>query len=80
MVEYFMQKQCPVCGVDSGSLFVTQDWNRKSSAQEFEYRKCPECGLIFLANVPNNLDYFYGDTYYVPPKFEKLKKIAKAER
>ncbi len=74
-----MRKQCPICGINSSLVFITKDWNRKSSAQEFEYRKCSECGLIFLANVPADLDSFYGDTYYLTPKFNRLKKVAKAE-
>ncbi len=74
-----MPKQCPVCCIDSDLVFTTKDWNRKASAQEFEYQKCPRCGLIFLADLPQDLDHYYGESYYSAPKPERLKKVAEAE-
>jgi SAM-dependent methyltransferase len=49
------------------------------SQETFEYRRCPDCGLIFLSNIPDNLNAYYSGTYYCSPSFEKLKKVAKAE-
>ena len=74
-----MQTQCPLCNKNAELSFKTKDWNRKISQETFNYRQCSDCGLIFLSNIPDNLDTYYGDTYYCPPSFEKLKKVAKAE-
>lgn len=71
-----MQIQCSFCGKDTKTLFKTRDWNRKISKEAFIYRQCPDCGLVFLSNVPDDLEAYYGDSYYPAPSFEKLKKVA----
>jgi len=75
-----MDKKCPVCGIDSKHAFLTKDWNRKITQIDFEYQKCPKCGLLFLANIPNDLDSYYGNDYYVLPRLQKIKNVAKRER
>lgn len=59
--------------------FKTKDWNRRVSQETFSYRQCSDCDLIFLSNIPDKLDVYYGDVYYCPPSLEKLKRVAKAE-
>lgn len=74
-----MHTNCPLCNKNGEFLFETKDWNRKVSDEIFSYQKCPDCGLIFLSDIPDDLDAYYGDDYYCPPRFEKLKRIAKKE-
>jgi 2-polyprenyl-3-methyl-5-hydroxy-6-metoxy-1,4-benzoquinol methylase len=62
-------------------LFLkTKDLNRKISNKEFIYLQCQACWLIFLSEIPADLGSYYTDEYYKVPSFEKLKKIARAER
>lgn len=70
---------CPVCKKESNILFKTKDRNRKISQKEFDYFNCPDCGIIFLSEVPKDLGLYYGTSYYEIPSYEKLKKVAAAE-
>lgn len=72
-----MKTLCPICQVSSESAFTTRDWNRRVSAEAFEYRKCMKCGLIFLANPPDSLGPYYEGDYYRRPLFKKIEKVAK---
>ncbi|MDD5428969.1 MAG: class I SAM-dependent methyltransferase [Candidatus Omnitrophica bacterium] len=69
-----------MCKKESKASFSTKDHNRKVSGEEFLYFKCPECGLIFLSDIPSDLGRYYGSEYYRVPSLERLKKIARAER
>ncbi|MFA5117958.1 MAG: class I SAM-dependent methyltransferase [Candidatus Omnitrophota bacterium] len=74
-----MQETCPRCKKDSRIAFKTKDVNRKATKEIFLYRFCPECALTFLSNVPDNLDDYYGDEYYCPPRLEKVREVAGKE-
>ncbi|MFA5101458.1 MAG: class I SAM-dependent methyltransferase [Candidatus Omnitrophota bacterium] len=74
-----MQSLCPRCKKDARHIFTARDFNRRVSDAQFHYSKCPDCRLIFLSNAPDDPDAYYGDSYYSPPAFEKLKKVASAE-
>lgn len=74
-----MQRKCLLCGKAAATAFKTRDWNRKVSPEEFEYCLCSECGLLFLANAPAQIERYYGIDYYQPLQLEKLKKVAAAE-
>ncbi|MFA6217314.1 MAG: class I SAM-dependent methyltransferase [Candidatus Omnitrophota bacterium] len=74
-----MQETCPRCKKDSGIVFKTKDVNRKVSGEIFDYRLCFECQLIFLSNIPVDLDAYYGDEYYCPPTVEKVRSVARKE-
>jgi len=67
---------CQNCSGKSSFLTSTTDYNRKISEDNFEYRRCDTCGLIFLANVPKDLGEYYPDHYYVFPAADRLIKIA----
>ena len=54
---------CPKCNGDSSFLFKTKDYNCKITNDFFSYRKCNECKLIFLSNIPNNLGDYYKEDY-----------------
>lgn len=68
---------CPLCGGASAPAFTTTDRNRGLSDERFHYRRCQSCGVLFLANVPEDLGRFYPGEYYAPP--EELERAAKAD-
>ncbi len=74
-----MQETCPRCKKVSGLAFKTQDVNRKVTHDNFFYRICPDCNLIFLSNIPLDLDAYYGEEYYCFPSLEKIKSVAAKE-
>lgn len=51
------------------------DSNRRITSAEFTYRKCGNCGLLFLENVPADLGTYYPRQYYsIPERVEDLKQ------
>ena len=71
-----MRRECPVCHKGAELSFQAKDWNRKVSGETFDYHRCPDCGLIFLSNVPDDLGAYYGNEYYREPSLKKIKKVA----
>ena len=71
-----LESFCPKCGNDSMIKFETKDYNCRISDHIFTYRECIECSLIFLSNIPENLEDYYQDDYFEIPSKEKLIKIA----
>ena len=71
-----LESFCPKCGNESIFKFDTKDYNCRISDHIFSYRECIECSLIFLSNIPENLEDYYQDDYYEIPSKEKLIKIA----
>ena len=61
-------------------LYTTTDINRKTTKEKFNYYICSKCSHVFLKNIPNNLEDYYGDEYYDLPSIKKLKKIAIKEK
>jgi 2-polyprenyl-3-methyl-5-hydroxy-6-metoxy-1,4-benzoquinol methylase len=55
---------CPLCQGRTHPAFRARDVNRRISEEWFEYRRCERCGVVFLANVPEDLDRYYPDEYY----------------
>ena len=55
-----MLKKCPRCDVDSELAFATKDWDRRVSWETFNYRQCPDCSLILLSSILDNLDTYCG--------------------
>jgi 2-polyprenyl-3-methyl-5-hydroxy-6-metoxy-1,4-benzoquinol methylase len=60
--------QCPICFIQGLSFLQAQDYNRRISNEVFSYYKCPSCGLVYLANLPKDLDRYYPADYYSIPK------------
>jgi 2-polyprenyl-3-methyl-5-hydroxy-6-metoxy-1,4-benzoquinol methylase len=63
-----MTLHCPHCGSSAESYFRVQDVNRRVSVEWFDYYRCDNCRLIFLANVPTDLGNYYPSDYYVIPE------------
>jgi len=67
---------CPKCKVAANFLFHTKDLNRKVTDKTFTYWQCPDCGLIFLPDIPEDLGRYYKEDYYQIPPLEKLSRNA----
>lgn len=55
---------CRICGAcEEMESFLVREmmWNTGDS---FEYFVCPECNTLQIDEVPQNLEAFYGDSYY----------------
>ncbi len=58
-------------------VFITaRDRNRRISRDRFTYLRCDACGLVRLANSPEDLGKFYPNTYYDLPSRQRLAEIA----
>ena len=55
---------CLICNYTGKfKTFRTQDYNR-GAMMEFEYSICPSCGCMNIISIPENLDEYYGESYY----------------
>ena len=68
---------CTNCGGESKFFLNASDVNRKITKELFTYRKCLSCGLVFLTNVPSNLNIYYPDEYYPIPSINRINKLSK---
>lgn len=50
------------------------------SSDSFDYFRCESCGLVFLANVPDDLARYYAGEYYAVPTLGELARIARKDR
>ncbi len=62
-----MKKVCPYCHAESPFYFCSKDYNRKITQKTFDHYRCPECKLIFIDPVPDELAQYYPDEYYAVP-------------
>jgi len=58
---------CSACGGIMKAFLTTRDRNRGVSNDAFRYERCPQCGLISLDNVPDDLDRYYAADYHDAP-------------
>ncbi|MDQ3675874.1 MAG: hypothetical protein M3401_03570, partial [Actinomycetota bacterium] len=72
-----IDNRCPLCAGPSASAFITRDRNRGIGDEEFEYRRCRECGVLYLRNVPDDLARFYPSEYFSLPALEELRTIGR---
>lgn len=60
---------CPNCRqVVSDIKFISNDYNRRISSDEFIHMECGGCGVITIANPPKDLSQYYPNTYHHPHK------------
>lgn len=62
--------RCSACGAAMEHFLRVRDYNRAVTADEFEYSRCPRCGLSSLANVPKDLSPYYASDYHAFPSSE----------
>jgi SAM-dependent methyltransferase len=70
---------CSLCGAPSDFLLTTGDRNRGVGERTFSYRRCRACRSVELADVPDDLDPYYPDDYYVLPSLDELRAAARRE-
>lgn len=55
---------CPRCGGSSARAFRAVDRNRAVSDEVFSYSRCHACGVIWLAEPPEDLERYYPGDYH----------------
>lgn len=56
--------KCRICQTESNGTPVVAKEMMFDNAGHFEYFECPHCKCLQIAQIPENLDSFYGDRYY----------------
>ena len=75
-----MVGHCPYCGGVALHLVTSKDYNRGTTEETFEYQRCGECGLVFLREIPEDLQPYYAGGYAaIPRSLEELRAIAREE-
>lgn len=76
-----MQAACPRCRQSSPLHLSAKDWNRRITAEIFDYHRCAACGIVFLSPIPQDIGKYYpGDYYGIPTSVADLAKAAEPER
>lgn len=76
-----MKTLCPYCGAESQPWFTSKDYNRHVTTEVFHHYHCPECELIFISPVPENLGSYYPESYhFIPESVNRLEKTSEQER
>lgn len=65
-----LSSTCGACGQQMRHFFTARDYNRSITQEEFHYARCPDCGFISLANVPENMGQYYSTGYHMLPASE----------
>jgi len=56
---------CPICAAPGDGWCIAQDWEYRTSADKYDYLKCPQCGTIFLRELEQvSLHSIYPPNYY----------------
>jgi SAM-dependent methyltransferase len=55
---------CPFCGGRGRHALLARDRNREITQERFDYARCEDCGTVFIAEVPPDLDRYYEGDYY----------------
>lgn len=63
-----MTTTCSYCGKESDFYFRSRDYNRNITPATFDHYLCPDCGLIFISSVPENLGDYYPNNYHHIPE------------
>ena len=75
----FPASHTPGCAGRETPFLRTKDRNRQSGNEWFQYLRCNTCGLIRLANIPENLEPYYSSDYYDIPTPERLAELARKD-
>ncbi len=55
---------CGICGTQGDMQSWLAREMMQGTREEFEYFECPVCGCLQIAEVPENLGDYYGESYY----------------
>ncbi len=76
-----IKEPCSFCKTPSSKYFRSRDYNRNISKETFIHYRCPECNLIFISPLPDNLsDYYPNDYYYIPDSIDFLEAVTAHEQ
>lgn len=78
-VDQERTERCSLCGGDASFAFRARDWNRRVTRQWFHYHRCRDCGMILLADPPQDLGSFYAEDYHSRPTVAGLERAARRE-
>lgn len=79
--EKSVETRCPYCNEGAHLKLRGQDINRRVSEKEFELYLCDGCGLLFIANPPDDLALYYPVEYHdVPRNVDDLDRRLKRQR
>lgn len=70
---------CPACATPAIDHFVAIDENRRIASTAFHYQQCPNCHVLFLTNIPDDLGRYYQDAYYAIPTLPALDAVAEKD-
>lgn len=73
-------ESCPLCSGPTTLAFTTRDRNRGIGDEAFRYRRCADCGVLHLADVPPDLARYYPAEYFGLPELGELRERAVPER
>lgn len=59
-----MDYQCNICSNIQNNVSFTGREMMFGEKDEFTYFKCPVCGCLQIADIPNNLEKYYPENYY----------------
>lgn len=72
---------CPRCDLDAPLRFRVRDVNRRLSDEVFRYYRCPQCRILFLRPIPEDLGRYYASEYHrIPASLEELAAASEPER
>jgi len=68
---------CAQCGQSAKLFLQAKDYNLKVSDVVFDYYRCtnPECGVIFLSPIPDNLGDYYSSDYEIYAKPQNIDEL-----
>jgi SAM-dependent methyltransferase len=72
--------RCPLCAGPVVHAFTTRDHNRRVRDEAFVYVRCSACGVLSLRDVPDDLQAFYPQDYFVLPAIDELRAQARSQR
>ena len=73
--------ECPHCAGPAPFEFSASDRNLRVSQRLFDYFRCGNCGLLFQAGPPDDLDRYYPHGYYdIPRSLSRLEVLAGREQ
>lgn len=76
-----MKEYCPSCNTESNLYFRSKDYNRRVTKETFYHYRCPNCRLIFISPVPQNLgDYYPTEYHFIPENVDYLQANIEQEK
>lgn len=75
-----MKRTCPRCGAPASFALRATDRNRAVSAASFDYWRCDACAVLWLPDIPPDLDAYYPPDYHESIGPEDVANAVAAER